>query len=228
MISPHMRNNFLSRVRQGQPHTEHVLKTINDVADVGDMLTNVAKNFAVDRKLTPEGQRAALQEKVRTVLVREYARASRAARNAPAQLSSEKQALGLPKVDRSDLAAERRREEVRAALRALPEKERHAKARAIAADPDLATAILDAPPFLTGLDAPPPGMPTVDTFADLKRDYIVKTHGPKLEEIEKTADDYSNAVGLATAVRHELFQASGLTREGFEALIQPLEAECDR
>lgn len=223
----HMTKAFIDRVKLGQPHTGTVIQIIQDVANLGDRLTTTGARLATDRNLTPDGQRSKLAELVRTDLVKAYATASRQARKAPAFFRAQREALGLPEIDKSDLAGELKRQEMRAFLRSLPAAKRRAMLNELEGEIDRVQAVLDAPAYMSGLDDDALGMPHTDTYARLKERVVTRLHGPKIAALDAQADDYACAVGMATAIRQQLFQASGLTRDGFEELVQPLEAAAD-
>lgn len=227
-MNPAIRHSCLMGVHPHRPHRDNVLETINKTADVGDRLTAIAAKLTQDRRLTPDGQRGELAKAVKDSLAREYAFASRQGRAAPAFFKAQRAALGLPKVDRSDMVGELRRQEVRALLRSMPPTKRAQMANFIAADPEQAISLFDAPAFASGLDDASLEMSGSDTFENMRKAVISNLHGAKLEELDGQVDDYSYASVMAGEVRNELFKASGLSRDGFEAMMQPLEAEADR
>lgn len=212
----HMRDTMIGRVRVGQPHTEHAVTTIHGIFDIGDSIKVLAKNLDGDRHLTSAGRQAKVTETVRAKSMKEFAQASRAVRKALGRFEAQRAGLGLPKVDRTDAVGELRRQEIRAYVRSLPLADRMKAAR----DATIADALLDAPPVLSGLEP--------DFHAKLQDTRVRELHGPALAELDAQERDYREVEAVAVIVRNELFQASGLSREGFEEQMRPLEAEADR
>lgn len=225
--NPHLRRAFVERVKPGRPHTEDVLRTIDGLAEVGNRLAAHSQKFEGDRNLTSVGRQSKLAELARGQLAKEYAKASVRARRAPAYIEGQKKALGLPPIDKSDVAATMRRLEIRQFLTNLPPQQRLAAAREFSKDLSLAAALFEQPAILSGLDDGSLHMPGAEIFEGLRKDVLQALHGPKLAALEEQSDDYSAAVGMASAIRHQIYQASGLSQEGFEALMRPLEAEAD-
>lgn len=227
-MNSHMTKSLVDRIRPGQPHTDTVVEVINKLATVGDMLKAHATKLDGDRNLTAIGRQSKLAERVRGDLAKEFAIASRPIRKALAYTKSERATLGLPKVDRTDTVGEMRRQETRAFLRGLAPRDRFTVAQQLAADPDQAAAIFDAPPVLSGLDDASLQMPHAEVYEQLRQADLEKRHGPRLADVTGIEGDYLTAQSMAGAVRHEIFKMSGLTPEGFEALMGPLEVEADR
>ena len=224
----HLRRAFVERVKPGRPHTDDALRTINATADVGDRLAAESQKLEADRNLTGVGRTVALAELARGGLARDYARASRQARRAPAFIQSQRAGLTPPKPDPANLIGEFKRQEVRNHLSNLPPAERLRLAKELAGDPEQAAAFLDAPAYLSGLDDQALKMPDARIYESLRQSVIRKLHGPRLEELEAQGDDYAACSGIASAVRHQLYKVSGLSADGFEKMIRPIEDDADR
>ena len=205
----YMQKAFLDRVRQDHPNAAHVVATINAIGEVLDRLETNATALENDRNLTAVGRSAKLTEIVRSQIAKEFAVASKSARKAPAMLKAQRDALGLPKIDRCDMVGELRRQELRAYVRGLDMADR----MKAAFDPEIADAQFDAPRALSGLPA--------EIFEQAKQQRIRDLHGPKLEELQSIEDVYACASGMAGAARHAIFEKSGLTPDGFTALLRP-------
>ena len=228
MFNPHMMQAFIERVRMGQKHTGECIQTIQRIGEVSQRLAQETERLSKDGNLSPQGRQAKLVDFVRGTLVPEYAKASRLARRAPAHLKARREGLKLAETDQTDVVAALGRQELRAIFRGLPADKRHQKAEQLAEHPDVAIALLEAPPMASGLDEPPPGFPDVNTLANLREAVLRRVHGPELDEIDATLDDFAAASAMAGAVRDELQEASRLMPKDFAALVDPLEFAADR
>lgn len=226
-MNPHFYQAMTDRVRKGQPHTDHALSTIQALAEVETRHSAVATKLEGDGNLSPVGRRSKLVETVRNERLGEFARASRAVRKALGRFEAQRAGLGLPKPDRTDIVGELQRQEIRGYLRSLEPGARLTLAQEIATNPEQAAALFDTPAFTCGLDDFALQMPESKTFDRLRAAAVEKLHGPALAEIAAIEGDYQEVHQVAVYVRSELFKASGMSREGFEATMQSLEAVAD-
>lgn len=226
-MNPHFFQTMLERVRKGQPHTEHAIQSIQRLTDLGMTVTKMARTLEGDRNLTPTGARSKMAETIRTKTLAEFAQASRPVRKALSHTEAQRAGLTLPPVDRTDQVGEMRRKEIRDFLRSLPPQARRVRAEDLARHPEGQAAIFDAPDYLSGLDDASLGMPESRTFERMKSAAIHQIHGSRLAELDGIESDYQEVAQVAAMVRNELFEKSGMSREGFEAAIQPLEAAAD-
>ena len=201
--------------RNNRPSKAECLNRVHEVLGVGNGLMSFAEQLKGDKTLTEKGKQLKVADRVQKQLMSDFAKVSRPGRKAMAHFAAQKASLGLPPINRSDMVGEMRRREIREYLRTLPEAERAFAAR----DPAISEAVFDGVPGLSGFKP--------SHFEAMKADRIKELHGPKLEELSALEDDYTAVVGMAGAVREELFKASGLTRQGFEDVMKPLEAAAD-
>jgi hypothetical protein len=226
-MNPHFLQSMIDRVRKGHAHSDHAIETINAIGEVGTRHAAIAARLEGDRNLTSVGRQSKLAEMVRNERLGEYARASRAVRKALGRFEAQRAGLGLPPADRTDVVGEMRRAELRGNLKGLAPGERLKRAQELASHPDYATVLFDMPAFASGLDDDALRMPESRTFDRLREAAIEKLHGPALAHIDAVEADYREVEQVAVHVRNELFKASGMSREGFEAAMQPLEAAAD-
>ena len=226
-MNPHFKDGILGRIAKDRPYSINLLESVEAVYRVGATLDAFKQKFAEDRFLSEPGRRAATGEKVRTELARAYATASRSIRTSRRAIANRRAEFDVAPIDKSDMVGEMRRREVRDYLRGLPLEKRPGAALALAADETLGRALLDAPAEMCGL-----GDELVNVHQTVvkkyRTEYVEKHFGEKLRELNTADDDYQIADQMVAAVKTELFEASGLTREGFENLIKPIEDSADR
>ena len=227
-MNEQLRKTFLDRVKPGRPHSDNVFKTMDEIAAVSGMLTSQSQKFEGDRNLTTVGRQTALAGLVKERLSREYARVSRPVRVGLKGVAAQREGLSLPKVDRTDTVGELRRQELRAYLRSLPTSERFKRAEELAADPNHAVALFDAPAFVSGMDDESLKMPKANVYDRLQTKVVRSLHGERLTALDEMESDLHEAEAMARVVRSELQKVSGLSIEGFEELMRPMEDNADK
>ena len=140
-------------------------------------------------------------------LVKTLSELTRPARRAKADVAAKRAAFKLPEIDKTDLVGELRRAEIRGFLRPLSLDER---TRAAATDDEIAEAVLNASPMLSGLP--------IDRYERIKNAYLEKKFGPQIQALEAADEEHEAVEAAATMTRRELLNASGMSANDFAAL----------
>ncbi|AWN47152.1 hypothetical protein DK419_13195 [Methylobacterium terrae] len=215
---------MLNRIRQDQPYTDSLKRLIETTGDMSAQFHAMATKLGRNPDLTPVGQRAELSKYLKGDFAPRFAAVTRPLRKAQGYAKAQRAGFKPPPIDRTDPIGEMRRQEMRSYLRSLPPGERTAAAYALAEDPEGASAIIDAPALLSGI------LPHQQNEIRERHEAaeIERKHGPALAALEAQEEDYEWASALATVVRNEMQEASGMTRDAFEDFMQVIEADADK
>ena len=142
------------------------------------------------------------------MLVRNFEELSRPVRLAKADAAAKRASFTLPPTDKTDMAGELRRQEMRAYVRSLPLEDRMNAVEKL--DDTAILAILDAPAMLSGLPE--------DRHAHIKNAYLEHQFGKQLRELESVDEDNTALEAAAVMVRRDLQMGAGLTNAEFEVL----------
>ncbi|WP_155935208.1 hypothetical protein [Methylobacterium sp. 10] len=227
MMNPHLFNTLRQNVSVTRRHAQDVLAVIEGTENIGSSIEAIRGKLKNDSTLSDFGRRTGVAELVKSVKMKELAAASRPVRRALAYARSEREALLNGKIERPDAVGEMRAQETRTFLRSLPPAQRERLARELCQSPEGSAAVLGVPAFMSGLDDEAMQRPQYGLQERLKVERAETIHGQRLEEIAGVEEDYQLAEQAVAVVRNELFEASGLSRDGFEQAMAPLEAAAD-
>ncbi|MGU3449703.1 hypothetical protein [Methylobacterium sp. 391_Methyba4] len=215
-----IRESMLQRVRYGQPHTGTVIQAIQQVFEIDDRFRSKLAAVQSDVKLSAKGRETEIANFVRRDLMPDLARATRSVRKARKHAQSRRAVLEEPlQVDPKDAVGELRRQEIRSYLRGLSEHQRLSVANQFIRDDASASAILDAPPALSGLSEP--------FYGQLRTAVAERINGPALQDLAAVEADFGQGDAAAGIVMNDLVKASGLTAKAFAEEMAPLEAKAD-
>lgn len=219
-MNPHVRQTITPRIRTNQTYSDHLLRAVSSVFDIGERVAAQKAEIAKDANLSEAGRQGKVAELVRKDALRALAHASRPIRGGLAHIKEKREALRLPQPDSKDVLGESKRKELREFFRSIPQGKRAAKVFEMAKDPRVAMAVIDMPPELSGIE------PVQQE--QIRKARFEAAFGAQLKDIDGWQNDYSNAESALSIVRKEIQQASGLTAAAFDEAMRPLEAEADK
>jgi AcrR family transcriptional regulator len=176
------------------------LGVVNETAELAERTTSTGK-------YSPAGVKEIMSEHIRNKVAPGLAEDRRAIEAAKAQLAARRAEIGTPKIDRSDVFAELQRQEIRAAIRALPASDRFPLV--ISGDKTVLEAVLSASPLLSGI--------TPDRIAEARKMAVEANYPAEMAEIE-TIDE---AIAVATSILEMAEMAVADTVGGDRAVFNP-------
>lgn len=211
-----IRASALNRIRPADERVGgHYRQAVVGIAECGEILMGVKGKHSQDVNLSPNGRAAKVAEFVQKDALQRFATVTKDVRKALRHSDAKLKSFGPAKPDPTDLAGALQRQEIRSYVRSLPQGERYQ----MAGSTEFAAAILDGPPVLSGLDP--------HFYEQLREAHVQALHGPEIQKVEEFRQTVEEANVIAVYVRNMLQEASGMTREGFEAALLPLEAAAD-
>jgi len=188
---------------------------LNTLAAV-DLAESIGKQIAADNRYTEQGRQEQHRNHLLHQAVPVFHQGRRAISKAKQELDEMRGRLQLPKTDPTDAAGAIARMEIRTWLRGLPQGERDKITRAENIDPNIRSAIIDAPAVMTGV---------ADSHLNLLKEKVLReTHGSLMDEIAELASAIDVAASAVEAGRDSARIDTGMTPEQFNEAAAPIEA----
>jgi hypothetical protein len=189
--------------------------------DVAETFQGDAEFLQLNDGLSPKGRQDALQAKLRAA-IRDLRDARAPIGELREKLDKKRAAVAMPKFDAADTLGFLRRQELRAALRAMSSGQRALHL----ANPAFADAMLEMPPVLSGLH-PVEGQPSEDNslVETTKEQRLGSLFAPQLAEIAELEKTIAEADMIADISRNDLQLHSGMEPRVFGEFVKPVEAK---
>ncbi len=188
--------------------------------DVAETFIGDCERVRIDRHLSDSGRVAAVEKHLRSAL-RDIRDARTPVIEMKATVEAKRAAVKQPTFPADDVVGFLRRQEMRAAVRALPVAERMASLTGTGANNDIIDAVLEQPPMLTGFTDP--NLKTIYERAQQER--LKSLFGPPLAEIEQLETTIAEADMIVDLAGIDMQTHSGLQPEKYAQLRQAIEAK---
>jgi hypothetical protein len=180
-----------------------------------DLAENFGRQLAADTRYTDQGRQDQFKNHVLHQAVPVFQLGRRAISRAKQELADMRGRLQLPKADPTDAAGAIARMEIRTWLRSLPQAERDKITRSENIDPQIRSAILEAPAVMTGV---------AESHLDLMKEKALRElHGSVMDEIAELSSAIDMAASAVEAGRDSTRIDTGLTADQFDAAAKPIE-----
>lgn len=181
-----------------------------------DLAESIGRQLEADTRYTDQGRQDQHRNHILHQGVPVFHQGRRAISRARQELEDMRNRLQLPKTDPTDAAGAIARMEIRSWLRGLPQGERDKITRAENIDPNIRSAIIDAPAVMTGV---------ADSHLNLLKEKVLReTHGSLMDEIAELASAIDVAASAVEAGRDSARIDTGMTPEQFNEAAAPIEA----
>ncbi|MDN4988837.1 hypothetical protein QY049_37460 [Bradyrhizobium sp. WYCCWR 13022] len=196
---------------------ERLEKAYLDALGAVDSAESAGRQLSADTRYTEQGR----QDQHRSLILNQgvpvFHQGRRTISRARQELDEMRSRLQLPKVDPADAAGAIARMEIRTWLRGLPQGERDKITRSENIDPQIRSAIIEAPAVMTGV---------ADSHVSLLKEKALRElHGALMDEIAELSTAIDVAASAVEAGRDSARIDTGLTVEQFEAAAAPIEAK---
>jgi hypothetical protein len=168
-----------------------------------------------DDRMTPKGRSQALRDSLVQNHGKAWARAKAPVAKARKEIQQRRDALVIKPVDKTDVAGELQRAEIRAWIRSLDQGVRQSVV-ASATDKRVLEAALSAPPQLSGIVDP-------KAAAEIENRYIELTYPKELAELEALDSVVAEAEAAVGIAYNELRQVCDMHAHDFDELMKPIE-----
>lgn len=181
-----------------------------------DLAESIGRQLEADTRYTDQGRQDQHRNHILHQGVPVFHQGRRAISRARQELEDMRNRLQLPKTDPTDAAGAIARMEIRSWLRGLPQGERDKITRAENIDPNIRSAIIDAPAVMTGV---------ADSHLNLLKEKVLReTHGSLMDEIAELSTAIDVAASAVEAGRDSVRIDTGLTLQKFNEAAAPIEA----
>ncbi|MGY2920556.1 hypothetical protein [Bradyrhizobium sp. USDA 3262] len=188
---------------------------LNTLAAI-DLAESIGKQIAADARYTEAGRQDQHRNHLLHRAVPVFHQGRRAISKAKQELDEMRGRLQLPKVDPTDAAGAISRMEIRTWLRSLPQGERDKITRGENIDPNIRTAIIDAPAVMTGVS---------DSHLSLLKEKVLReAHGSLIDDIAELETAINVASSAVEAGRDSARIDTGLSPQEFNEAAALIEA----
>ncbi|MCP1915908.1 hypothetical protein J2R96_008388 [Bradyrhizobium elkanii] len=180
-----------------------------------DLAESIGSQLAADNRYTEQGRQDQHRNHILHQAVPAFHDGRRAISRAKQELDEMRNRFTLPKSDPADAAGAIARMEIRTWLRGLPQDERDKITRADNIDPQIRTAVLEAPQALSGV---------ASSHLNLLKDRVLReTHGTLADEIQELSSAIEIASSAIEAGRESARIDTRMSASEFEAAAAPIE-----
>jgi hypothetical protein len=207
-----MRNEQLIRRFENHPHKAELKRALEASEKFSDRAAAIKSN----KDLSDAGRAKETKAQLRAAL-RDIRDAASPVTEMKAKLAAIQEGIKRPSFDKTDIAGALARQEIRAAIRAMPLGDRAALLTGDGADPRYVDAVLEQPPLLSG--TPP------ELFEKILSQRLESVFSAEIAQGEDLDNQIAEAEAALQIARQDVQRASGLAEHEFNHLAEAIDAK---